>query len=109
MAARPADRARSRCRFRLAASRRYRAPLVEGVAMSAAAPCALNAAIGRVRPVDVAWRVRAESRLDQLTKPVGSLGRLESIAARLCAIQGTLTPRTTPRRIVVFAADHGVT
>lgn len=77
--------------------------------MSVAAPPALNDAIRRVRPVDGAWRTRAESRLDQLTKPVGSLGRLESIAARLCAIQETLTPRAAPRRIVVFAADHGVT
>jgi len=77
--------------------------------MSAAAPSALNEAIRRVRPIDVAWRARAESGLDRLTKPVGSLGRLESIAARLCAVQETLAPRVTPRRIVVFAADHGVT
>jgi nicotinate-nucleotide--dimethylbenzimidazole phosphoribosyltransferase len=82
--------------------------VVEGVAMSAAAPPALKEAIRRVRPVDGAWRARAESRLDRLTKPVGSLGHLESIVARLCAIQETLTPRAAPRRIVVFAADHGV-
>jgi nicotinate-nucleotide--dimethylbenzimidazole phosphoribosyltransferase len=68
----------------------------------------LHEAIGRVRPIDPAWRQRAESRLAQLTKPVGSLGRLESIAARLCAIQETLTPRAAPRRLVVFASDHGV-
>jgi nicotinate-nucleotide--dimethylbenzimidazole phosphoribosyltransferase len=47
-------------------------------------------------------------RLDRLTKPPGSLGRLEGIAARLCAIQQTETPRAAPRRVVVFAADHGV-
>ena len=73
------------------------------------APPRLAEAIIRVRPIDVAWRDRAEARLDQLTKPPGSLGRLESIAARLCAIQETVTPRASPRRIVVFAADHGVT
>jgi nicotinate-nucleotide--dimethylbenzimidazole phosphoribosyltransferase len=82
--------------------------VVEGVAMTAVASTALNDAIRRVRAIDIAWRSRAESRLDQLTKPMGSLGRLESIAARLCAIQETLTPRAMPRRIVVFAADHGV-
>jgi nicotinate-nucleotide--dimethylbenzimidazole phosphoribosyltransferase len=72
-------------------------------------PPHLGAAIDRVRPIDAAWRARAEARLDELTKPKRSLGRLESIAARLCAIQETVTPRAAPRRIVVFAADHGVT
>ena len=83
--------------------------MVEGVAMTSSAVPRLHEAIGRVRPVDVTWRERAEARLDQLTKPPRSLGRLEWIAARLCAIQETVTPRAIPRRIVVFAADHGVT
>lgn len=61
-----------------------------------------------IRPIDPDWLRRAERRLDRLTKPAGSLGRLEWIAARLCAIQETLAPETEPRRIVVFAADHGV-
>jgi nicotinate-nucleotide--dimethylbenzimidazole phosphoribosyltransferase len=68
----------------------------------------LHAAIARVQSVDPTWRDRAEIRLDSLTKPRQSLGQLERIAARLCAIQETLTPRAGPRRIVVFAADHGV-
>ena len=46
--------------------------------------------------------------LDSLTKPPGSLGRLEDLAARLCLIQQTLKPRARPRRAVLFAADHGV-
>lgn len=46
--------------------------------------------------------------LDQLTKPPRSLGLLEELAARLCAIQQTLAPVTRPRRLVLFAADHGV-
>jgi len=83
--------------------------VVEGVAMTSSAASRLHEAIGRVRPVDVTWRDRAEARLDELTKPPHSLGRLEWIAARLCAIQETVTPRVVPRRIVVFAADHGVT
>jgi nicotinate-nucleotide--dimethylbenzimidazole phosphoribosyltransferase len=69
----------------------------------------LHAAAGRVRRVDPAWQVRAEARLANLTKPPRSLGRLEWLAARLCAIQQTVSPRATPRRVVVFAADHGVT
>lgn len=83
--------------------------MVEGVAMTSSAVPRLHEAVGRVRPVDVTWRDRAEARLDELTKPPRSLGRLEWIAARLCAIQETVTPRVVPRRIVVFAADHGVT
>ena len=68
----------------------------------------LKSALGRVRPVDPSWRHRAEVKLASLTKPPNSLGRLEWLAARLCAIQETVSPRAAPRRIVVFAADHGV-
>jgi len=48
------------------------------------------------------------NHLDSLTKPARSLGRLEELAARLCDVQQTLSPQTTPRRIVLFAGDHGV-
>lgn len=68
----------------------------------------LHSAIGCVRPIDPIWRDRATARLDRLTKPPGSLGRLEWIAARLCAIQETVSPRAAPSRIAVFAGDHGV-
>lgn len=51
---------------------------------------------------------RIWQHLDQLTKPPRSLGRLEELAARLCAVQQTLAPVTNPRRVVLFAADHGV-
>ena len=77
--------------------------------MTSSALPRLYAAIARVRRLDPTWRDRAEAQLDRLTKPQRSLGRLEWIAARLCAMQETLTPRAAPRRIVVFAADHGVT
>lgn len=76
--------------------------------MTSSALPRLHSAIACVRRVDPTWRDRAEARLDRLTKPQHSLGRLEWIAARLCAMQETLTPRAAPRRIVVFAADHGV-
>lgn len=48
------------------------------------------------------------AHLDQLTKPPGSLGRLEDLAARLCLVQGRVDPQTKPRRLVIFAGDHGV-
>ena len=50
----------------------------------------------------------AWAHLDALAKPTRSLGRLEKLAVRLAVIQQHLTPATRPRRIVLFAADHGV-
>ena len=59
-------------------------------------------------PSPSSHREAARHHLDRLAKPPGSLGRLEDLAARLCTIQGTLSPRTRPRRVVIFVADHGV-
>lgn len=49
-----------------------------------------------------------QARLDSLAKPPASLGRLEALTVELAVAQGTLTPLTRPRRLVLFAADHGV-
>lgn len=49
-----------------------------------------------------------QAALDAKTKPPGSLGALERLAASLCRLQGTLEPRTEPARVLVFGADHGV-
>jgi nicotinate-nucleotide--dimethylbenzimidazole phosphoribosyltransferase len=49
-----------------------------------------------------------QAHIDGLAKPKGSLGAVEALAVRLGVIQDTVAPRTTPRRIVLFAADHGV-
>ncbi|HXG84509.1 MAG TPA: nicotinate-nucleotide--dimethylbenzimidazole phosphoribosyltransferase, partial [Pyrinomonadaceae bacterium] len=54
------------------------------------------------------WLERAAARQSELTKPPESLGRLEEIANRLCAIQQTLQPSVERREIFVFAASHGV-
>ncbi len=43
-----------------------------------------------------------------LTKPQGALGRLEPLAAQICAIQGSLRPAITRPVAIVFVADHGV-
>lgn len=52
----------------------------------------------------------ARERLDGLAKPLGALGRLEDLAAWLCAVQSQCPPRTIDRvRAVIFAGDHGVT
>jgi len=51
---------------------------------------------------------QAAQRQEQLTKPPGSLGRLEEIAITLATLQGNENPRIENPNIVVFAADHGI-
>jgi len=68
----------------------------------------LHETIERIRPIDKIWLEKAEIHQLNLTKPPKSLGRLEEIANRLCAIQETLAPSVENRRIIVCAADHGV-
>jgi nicotinate-nucleotide--dimethylbenzimidazole phosphoribosyltransferase len=63
----------------------------------------------QIEPLDVDWMRRAETHQASLTKPPGSLGRLEELANRVVTIQRSLTPKVERARIVVFAADHGVT
>lgn len=63
----------------------------------------------QIAPLDANLLTQARAHLDNLTKPVGSLGRLEDIAAQLFAIrQGDLS-RPLSRSVYVFAADHGIT
>jgi nicotinate-nucleotide--dimethylbenzimidazole phosphoribosyltransferase len=69
----------------------------------------LSHVLEQIEPLDPAWVRRAEARQASLTKPPGSLGRLEDLANRVVAIQQSLTPTVARGRIVVFAADHGVT
>lgn len=53
--------------------------------------------------------VQVASYIDTLTKPIGSLGRLESIAIELAEMTGDDFPEVTPPAAIVFAADHGIT
>jgi len=59
-------------------------------------------------PLNEHARREAEHRQTQLTKPPGSLGRLETLAIQLAAMQGASRPVLERIRIAVFAADHGV-
>ncbi|TLY76809.1 MAG: nicotinate-nucleotide--dimethylbenzimidazole phosphoribosyltransferase [Gammaproteobacteria bacterium] len=61
-----------------------------------------------VAAVDEASRAAANHRLDLLTKPQGALGRLEPLAAQLCAVFHTLHPTIEQPVALVFAGDHGV-
>jgi nicotinate-nucleotide--dimethylbenzimidazole phosphoribosyltransferase len=69
----------------------------------------LENVLRQIEPLDAEWVRRAENHQASLTKPPGSLGRLEELANRVVAIQRSLTPKVERARVVVFAADHGVT
>lgn len=64
--------------------------------------------LAAVKPLDEAARAAALARQTQLTKPPGSLGRLERLAITLAAMQGRALPRIQQPWISIFAADHGV-
>jgi len=55
------------------------------------------------------WRARARAHLDMLTKPLGSLGVLEDIAAQMVSIQQEDFADPLRKAVYVFAADHGIT
>ncbi|MEL6692137.1 MAG: nicotinate-nucleotide--dimethylbenzimidazole phosphoribosyltransferase [Pseudomonadota bacterium] len=57
-------------------------------------------------PLDFQTQLRAA--LDSKTKPVGSLGRIEALAAQIARIQGTLKPRAETCVNTIFAGDHGM-
>ncbi len=52
--------------------------------------------------------MQVQDKIDNLTKPHGSLGRLESLAAQVCMIQHTLSPELRNPCNILFAADHGI-
>jgi len=60
------------------------------------------------RAADDNVRAEALARQQQLTKPAGSLGRLERLAVDLAALQGQLRPDLEQVWISIFAGDHGV-
>ena len=63
---------------------------------------------GPCQPLDHVARAKAETRQQQLTKPTGSLGRLEALAIHLAALQGRERPSLDKLWIAIFAGDHGV-
>jgi nicotinate-nucleotide--dimethylbenzimidazole phosphoribosyltransferase len=69
----------------------------------------LQDAIGRIGALDHVAMDETRRRLDTLTKPPGSLGRLERLAVQIAGVSGSLRPRLRERLVVVMAADHGVT
>ncbi|MBL7170494.1 MAG: nicotinate-nucleotide--dimethylbenzimidazole phosphoribosyltransferase [Candidatus Omnitrophica bacterium] len=68
----------------------------------------IDSVVTSITPVDPALLDRAQKRLDNLTKPRGSLGRLEEAARRVAAITGKEKPELKQKVIFTLAGDHGV-
>lgn len=61
--------------------------------------------VNKIDNVDV---LRAQEKQNQLTKPPGSLGILESIAINISTLQQTSKPSVNQAKIILYAADHGI-
>jgi nicotinate-nucleotide--dimethylbenzimidazole phosphoribosyltransferase len=71
-------------------------------------PEALQQLLDRINPASLSLSDAAQAHLDDLTKPQGSLGRLEEIALNYVLATGNLNPVLSKKKICCFAADHGV-
>ena len=68
----------------------------------------LTTTVSEIQPLEPGLIAQAQAKLDNKTKPLGSLGRLEEFACRTVAITGSLEPDTARKIIFTFAGDHGV-
>lgn len=68
----------------------------------------LSNIIGMIKPLDREAMAKARARQDLLTKPQGSLGRLEELSIQLAGIQGKPIPHIRHKAIITMAGDHGV-
>lgn len=68
----------------------------------------LDGLIAAIKPLDLGAMEACQLRLDNLTKPLGSLHGLEQLACRLAGITGDPRPRKLKKCIILAAADHGV-
>ena len=68
----------------------------------------LTRIIEMIKPLDEMAMAKARARQDTLTKPQGSLGRLEELSIQLAGIQGKPIPQIKDKTIITMAGDHGV-
>jgi len=64
--------------------------------------------IQMINPVNFKLMEKAQEKIDNLTKPLGSLGKLEYFARKIVGISGNLSPIIKRKVIFVMAGDHGV-
>ncbi|MDD5622901.1 MAG: nicotinate-nucleotide--dimethylbenzimidazole phosphoribosyltransferase [Actinomycetota bacterium] len=68
----------------------------------------LKNTVRKIKLPDPALLELAQARLDNLTKPQGSLGRFEELAKQVVSITGSLSPVINKKAVLVIAGDHGV-
>lgn len=69
----------------------------------------MNITLPRIGSIkDAKLLVELQTKINNKTKPVGSLGRLEELAIRIGQIQQTLEPKLIEPQLVVYAGDHGI-
>ncbi len=68
----------------------------------------LEEVVARIRPGDARAKQAAMEHQQRLTKPPGSLGRLEDVSIQLAGIFGTARPSVRNTTLIVAAADHGI-
>ncbi len=76
--------------------------------MSTSSQSIVSAIASAIKPPNEQWIARARRHLDTLTKPLGSLGVLEDIAAQMVSIRQGDSGAPLRKAVYVFAADHGI-
>ena len=77
--------------------------------MNTASRSVVSKIASAIEPPSELWLARARAHLDVLTKPLGSLGMLEDIAAQMVSIRQEDFAEPLRKAVYVFAADHGIT
>jgi len=72
-------------------------------------PTSLDTILREIKPLDSSAMAAAQSRQNSLTKPHGSLGRLEELSIQIAGIKGQVKPKLEYKTIITMAADHGIT
>jgi nicotinate-nucleotide--dimethylbenzimidazole phosphoribosyltransferase len=68
----------------------------------------LDRVLTAIKPLDSSAMAAAQQRQNSLTKPHGSLGRLEELSIQIAGIRGEASPKLKHKTIITMAADHGV-
>ena len=68
----------------------------------------LDQTLASIRDIDRDMEKKARAHVDNLAKPMGSMGKLEDLYVQLAAITGDMLPCVAKRGIVVLSGDHGI-
>ncbi|MCD4675486.1 MAG: nicotinate-nucleotide--dimethylbenzimidazole phosphoribosyltransferase [Desulfobacula sp.] len=81
-----------------------------GISLKDLAPQSLcRKVIEDIKPLPDSLLAAATAKIDEKTKPLGALGRIEDLAIQMSLIQNNLNPKIQYKNLFVFAGDHGIT